>query len=118
MRPGTPKPPPKLKGFLPRTLGQIMVLVALSALGITAILPRPVPPPKTPPKGFRIWRAPRALPVPLPQAPPFPQADRFLHVAPTAIDEAILVEAPRGIDEAMIVDPAEGRGARSGVVRR
>ncbi len=84
----------------PRTLGQIMTLVALSGFGMAALVPRDGMPP-------RRWAvpAPRFGPV-LPPPIPVP-VDRFVITASQMMDERMIIQAPGGIDEAMIV---HGRG--------
>lgn len=105
--------PPRFLSLPPKTIGQIMTLVAFSALGLTAVLPRPGNPLPGPPK-FRAWPALRAT-QPISGAPVVAPApgDHFLRVVPEGLDEAILVEAPAGTDEAMLVNPYAPRpGAR------
>jgi hypothetical protein len=106
----TPKPgsksleksPPGFRIGRPRTIGQLMVVVALSGLAFTALVPRHAPP-------RTVRRTFRAVPV---QAwvTPGPAAssidDRFVHPAPEGIDPKFVVQAPSGIDDGMIV-PAE-----------
>src|SRR4029079_17708162 len=89
-----------------RSIGQLMVVVALSGLAM-AVLPdrsRPLSlaPAITPP-------AVRAVQViPPMQAPRVP--DRFVREAPGGIDDAMIVTARQGIDDAMIVGPSRLRG--------
>jgi hypothetical protein len=97
------KSPPGFRIGRPRTIGQLMVVVALSGLAFTALVPR-----YAPPRPAR--RTLRAVPI---QAwvTPGPVAsmsidDRFVYPAPEGIDPKFVVQAPVGIDDGMIV-PAE-----------
>lgn len=88
------------------SIGQIMVVVALSGLAL-AVLPDRSRLTSRPP-GIRP-RVVRAVQVISPgQTPSSP--DRFVHKAPAGIDDAMVVTARDGIDDAMIVSPARLRG--------
>jgi hypothetical protein len=110
----TPKPaskpveksPPGLRIGRPRTIGQLMVVVALSGLAFTALAPRYAPPRPA----RRTLRAVRAVPIqawvtPGPAAPTSID-ERFVHPAAEGIDPKFVVQAPSGIDDGMVV-PAE-----------
>ena len=93
-------PGPRLR--LPRTLAQLMTLVALCGLAFAAARPRP-----------------EARPFPLARAVPFPAAvpilvagldDRFVHPAPRGLDDRFIVAAPEGLDDGIIVDPGRMSG--------
>jgi hypothetical protein len=89
-----------------RSIGQLMVVVALSGLAMAVLPERPgtrsLPPGLRPP-------AVRAVQViPPAQTPRVP--DRFVREAPAGIDDAMIVTARQGVDDAMIVNPARLRG--------
>jgi hypothetical protein len=92
-----------------RSIGQLMVVVALSGLAM-AVLPdrhRPMPlAPGTRPGAVRAVQV-----VPRVQVPRARAVDPFLHEARPGIDDAMIVTARPGIDDAMIVGPGRMRGA-------
>jgi hypothetical protein len=92
--------------FVPKTLGRLMLLVALSALGLGSLAHQS--------RVSGVMAAPRprlAKPAQLPlryirEVPPrISPADRFIKVAPEEIDERFVIAAPEGIDDHMIVAP-------------
>ena len=102
----TPKAKPlgRFRRFVPRTIGQIMVLVAVSGLGFTALAPRNA----MPQPGWKTFRA-RATTVPMwvtPAPGSVASIDKaMVHPAPEAIDPGFIALAPDGIDDGMIVSP-------------
>ncbi len=90
-----------------RSLGHLMLLVAFSGLVLAAYTKQKQP--------TLLKAGPRVL-VPRPTAPgllqrmPVPsRVDRPVIVAPSGIDEAMIVTAREGIDESMIVNPSQLR---------
>jgi hypothetical protein len=89
-----------------RSIGQLMVVVALSGLAMAVLPERPrtrsLPPGLRPP----VVRAVQVIPpVQTPRV-----SDRFVREAPAGIDDAMIVTARQGIDDAMIVGPGRLRG--------
>ena len=99
--------------FPPRTLGQLMTLVALAGLGLAAVTPKgrtPLPPRVVPTR----WFSPQSPAVRF--APLTERAgpdDRFVVTGPARIDEAFIVQAPEGFDDGMIA-PAFAPTGRPG----
>jgi hypothetical protein len=89
-----------------RSIGQLMVVVALSGLAM-AVLPDRQRPMRLAP-GIRP-AAVRAVQV-IPQAQAPRAADTFIREARPGIDDAMIVTARGGIDDAMIVSPGRLRG--------
>jgi len=98
------KTPPKFWTFPPRSLGQLMTVVALSGLAVSAFAPRGglgVPPPRA----RRFMAAPAARTWAVPNDPALPAADPIIFAAPAGIDDRMVVAAPPGIDDRMVVAP-------------
>jgi len=109
-----PKPDPEFE-FQPksrsrswpiRSIGQLMVVVALSGLAMAALPGRSRPRPLT--FGARPPAVRAVQVIPQVQAPQVP--DPFVREAPGGIDDAMIVTARQGIDDAMIVGPSRLRG--------
>ena len=100
-----PKSRPWYRSF--RSLGRLMTLVALSGLALAAYSERSRP--KPPGLGMRNLMLRQRTPGSLPQSPLPSSADPSIIVAPSGIDEAMIVTARVGIDEAMIVGPRQLR---------
>ena len=99
-----PFPKRRPSRFLPRSLGRLMTLVALSGLAFAALAPRPGAGTARPnvPGPFRLRFAPPANPTYSVEALPFPD-ERMVSPAPEGIDDRIVFRAPEGIDDGMIV---------------
>jgi hypothetical protein len=104
----TSKTSPKPRWYLPRTLGRLMWVVALSGLGLASLT------------HFNRWNAaPVAMSLTVLKVVPsttrlvhvWPQPrldspeDHFIHPAPEGIDARFVITAPAGIDDGMIVAP-------------
>jgi hypothetical protein len=90
-----------------RSIGQLMVMVALSGLALAVLPERHRPMPMA--LGIRP-PAVRAVQVVPPVRVPRP-LDPSVHEARPGIDDAMIVTARQGIDDAMIVNPGRFRGA-------
>jgi len=89
-----------------RSIGQLMIVVALSGLAMAVLPDRPRPMSLAP--GIRPTAVRAVQVLPPVQAPRVP--DRFVREAPGGIDDAMIVTARPGIDDAMIVNPSRLRG--------
>ena len=89
-----------------RSIGQLMVVVALSGLAMAVLPDRSRPMSLAP--GIRPPAVRAVQVIPPVQTPRVP--DRFVREAPGGIDDAMIVTARPGIDDAMIVNPSRLRG--------
>jgi hypothetical protein len=107
-----PELPARRRGFVPRTLAELMAVVALSALAFAVLTPRAGPAAPRPPLRLSLMR-PRAVPIPtFPGTSPTVSVDEgIFRPAPEGVDDRMVVAAPEGIDDAMVVsaDPASRR---------
>jgi hypothetical protein len=90
-----------------RSIGQLMVVVALSGLAM-AVLPDRHRPMRLAP-GIRPAAVRSVQVIPRVQVPR--SADPFIREARRGIDDAMIATARRGIDDGMIVSPGRLRGA-------
>jgi len=100
-------------GLRLRTLGSLMIVIALCGLAFAAARPRPEA------RSGPAFPAPRALPIPT--AGPILIAgldDRFVHPAPRGLDDRFVVAARAGLDDGIIVDPGRMTGRIGASVQR
>ena len=100
----TKQPPGRVRGFPPRSLSQLMTVVALSGLAMAALVPRGGGRSFAPQR--RLAPPPRLWSFPAPASPRGEAYDRFVITAPEGLDPGIVVAAPEGIDDRMIAAPA------------
>lgn len=99
--------------YPPRKLGQLMTVVALSGLAMSAIGPRG-PGRAGPPRAPRMSTSPRAWSLanpPLTRVAPEVNLSfdaGIYKAAPQGIDNRFVVDAPQGIDARMIVEAPGG----------
>lgn len=99
-----PKTPRKFRPFPPRSLGQLMTVVALSGLAVSSLVPRGGPGVSAP-RARWFMAAPGARTRVVPPYATLPAADPMVFPAPAGIDDRMVVAAPSGIDDRMIVAP-------------
>jgi hypothetical protein len=100
------------RGYWPiRSIGSLMIVVALSGLMLRAL---PIAPKRPGPPAWRV--APRAAvpvlvqgPVQTPPAAVARPPDRFVIVAPAEIDPEMVLRAREDIDPEMVFNPDAGR---------
>lgn len=100
------------RGYWPiRSIGSLMIVIALSGLMLRAL---PIPPRRPRPPAWKV--APRLAvpivvqgPVRTPRARVAQPPDRFVIVAPAEIDPEMVVRAREDIDPEMVFNPETGR---------